>query len=210
MQLTNNDLNELVLELAGKEAVILVGEIKNKKNVSEFKLADKLKKTVNEVRNLLYRLHEYDIVHFIRKKDKKKGWYVYFWTFNHKLARNLLKEIKYKKINQLKEHINREKGVVYFACPKKCLRVTLENALDIDYTCPECGSLMVQEDNSKLIKDMEDKRSSLEQEIRTMSSEEAEKPKKKAKKSFKKLMKKKGKKLKKRVIKAKKKLKKKR
>ena len=74
----------LVSELVGEEVIPLVRELKNKKNVSEFKLAEKLKKEVNVARNMLYRLHEANLVTFTRKKDKVKGGYIYYWTLRTK------------------------------------------------------------------------------------------------------------------------------
>ena len=100
MKLPNKLIEDLVKEVVGDEAVRLVDLIKGKKNVSEFKIADKLKITVNQVRNILYGLNSRSLVTFTRKKDKKKGWYIYYWTFDEKKARDVIIEIKEKR-NQL-------------------------------------------------------------------------------------------------------------
>lgn len=204
MHLTNDQLSELVKDIAGKEAVPLVLEIKNKENISEFKVADKLKKTVNEIRNYFYKLHEREIVHFTRKKDKKKGWYVYYWTLDHGRAKKLLISLKIKKIGELRELIRKERSIIYFICPKGCLRVSFENALEINYKCTECNSLLNQEDSSKRIKEMDERIRRLDGELRELTTEvkeeETKKVKKKTKKAFKRLMKKKARK----IIKAKK------
>ncbi|MBW2995229.1 hypothetical protein KY312_02665, partial [Candidatus Woesearchaeota archaeon] len=81
MRMTNKLVEKVVMDTAGEDTLPLVIELKNKKNYSEFKLAENLKVEVNQVRNMLYRLLKYNLVTFIRRKDKRKGWYIYYWTF---------------------------------------------------------------------------------------------------------------------------------
>ena len=72
-------LQEVSNDIAGKQAEEMVPLLFNKKHVNEFIIAKKLNITVNQVRNLLYKLSDHGIVSYIRKKDKRKGWYTYFW-----------------------------------------------------------------------------------------------------------------------------------
>src|SRR3989344_4539882 len=155
MALDSDTVKELVEEIAGKDVVELVETIKDKKDVSEFKLAEKLKITVNQTRNMLYRLHSHNLVSFIRKKDKKKGWYIYYWTFHNKKAHELYIKIKSDKLNLLKERLKNESNNSYFACPNECVRLNLENSMEHDFKCPDCGTVLIQEDNSKRIKAIE-------------------------------------------------------
>jgi transcription factor E len=72
-------LSEVVNEIAGKQASDILNLLIGKKDVNEFLIAKKLKLTINQVRNILYKLSNFNLVTFTRKKDKKKGWYTYFW-----------------------------------------------------------------------------------------------------------------------------------
>ena len=83
-------LENFVNEVAGKDAVKLVSLMKEQENISEFTLAEDLKLSINQVRNLLYKLNEHNLVYSSRKKDREKGWYIYYWTFNFKHARDIL------------------------------------------------------------------------------------------------------------------------
>ncbi|MDH3382265.1 MAG: hypothetical protein OEL54_06130, partial [Flavobacteriaceae bacterium] len=47
---------------------------------------------------------------FMRKKDKKKGWYIYYWTLDLKRVKHLVFELKKKRLEKLKERVGREKG----------------------------------------------------------------------------------------------------
>ena len=155
IKITPKLVDEVISEVAGPDVIPLVKALKNKKNVSEFQLADNIKKEINMTRNMLYRLHNANLVSFIRKKDKKKGWYIYYWTFNQPRVKDLFKEIRNKKLNSLKERLKREKNVHYFSCEDSCVRLDFEQATDFEYKCPECGKLLNQEDNKKIVKKIE-------------------------------------------------------
>lgn len=144
----NKQVEELVKEIAGEDIIPLLVHLKNKKNVSEFKLAERMNLTINNVRNMLYRLYDYNLVKSVRKKDKKKGWYIYYWTFDPREARDLLVNYKTRKLHALKNYIVKEKGSTFFACPNDCLKLKFENALEYDFKCTECGQLLEENDNS--------------------------------------------------------------
>ena len=176
MRVSNKTIDEVIKEIAGEDVIPLVNLIKKKKNISEFKIAEMMNVNVNVVRNMLYRLYHNNLVSFVRKKDKKKGWYIYYWTFNMKRIGGLLEDIKRKKIDKLQERLEREKNNFFFSCQNGCIRLDFEKAMDYGFKCPECGSLMQQEDNTKRIKE-------IEEDIKKLSEgwEEKKKPKQKKK-----------------------------
>ncbi len=151
MRLPEPLIEELVKEVAGEDVLPLLHLILGKENVSEFKIAEKLGMTVNQVRNMLYRLNEHSLVSFTRKKDKQKGWYIYFWTFDTFNARTLIIERKQKKIAELKKLMQEENTTGVYVCPNKCVRVNAERALELDYKCPVCNSLLKEEDSRQLV-----------------------------------------------------------
>ncbi len=185
MRLSNRLLEELVKEVAGENTVRLVRLIKDKKNVSEFAIADRLRLSVNEVRNMLYKLHAYNLVSFTRKKDKKKGWYIYYWTFDNKRAKEVLTNLKREKLEMLEKRLEREKNSNFFVCPEGCIRLDFESALENEFKCFECGQVLVQEDNIAKIKEIEDEVKIIKDDL--MFKREREKKKvKKIKKKIKK------------------------
>jgi len=142
-------------ETAGERAIDLITYLRNKKNVSEFKIADDLKKDIKEVRTTLYLLVNFNLVSSIRKKDKTKGWYIYYWTVNTDQIKYLVKSIKEKKLEKLKERIDRETNSLFFVCGNNCLRLNFDSATEFEFKCPECGLLMNQEDNAGIIENLE-------------------------------------------------------
>ena len=155
MKLSNKLVHDVVSEVAGEDVVTLVRVLKNKKNVSEFKLADSIKQEVNKTRNMLYRLYDSNLVSFVRRKDKKKGWYIYYWTFNLKRVKYLALDLKKKKLEALKERLVREKAGQFYVCGDACIRLDFEQAMNFEFKCPECGKLIEMEDNTEKIKKIE-------------------------------------------------------
>ena len=148
-------VDELIEKLTGEETVKLVRLIiEGKENVSEFILAEKLEIKINTVRNMLYGLQKYNLVTSMRKKDKQKGWYIYYWTFNEVQAKVLMKTVKQEEIELLKKRLEKEEDGEYYNCPKKCLRLNFVNAMDNDFKCPLCEKVLKQADNKKIIKEL--------------------------------------------------------
>ena len=87
-----NLLKIIVEDIAGKQATEIVKLLIGKKDVNEFLIAKKLKLTINQTRNILYKLSDSGLVSFTRKKDKRKGWYIYFWTLNSLKSLELLEK----------------------------------------------------------------------------------------------------------------------
>jgi len=168
MKASSKLVEEIVSEVAGEDVIPLVKALRNKSNVSEFKLADNIKKEINLTRNMLYRLYDNNLVSFIRKKDKKKGWYIYYWTFNQKRVKDLVKDIKKRKLDRLHERLNRENNTQFYICSNKCMRLDFEQSHDFSFKCPECGSLLDLEDNSNLVKDLKAEFERLEKEFKVL------------------------------------------
>ncbi len=168
MNIIDKLIDDLILEIAGKEVVPLVNLIKNKINVSEFKLAAKLKLSVNQVRNMLYRLNNFNLVDFTRKKDKTKGWYIYFWTFNMKLAKELALSMKNNKMGILKKRLDKESNELFFACPSGCVRFDSVNVMEYQFKCPECGKMLIKDDSKKNIDKINREINSIETELKEL------------------------------------------
>src|SRR3989338_4668036 len=135
-------LYEVVEKIIGKNGDTIVDLLKEKKDVNEFKIAEKLKLTINQVRNLLYKLSEQNIVSFIRKKDKAKGWYIYYWTLDNLKSLELLYKLKQRELKQSYSLLKSRENKRFYRCPDGDIELAEENALNHDFLCPECGKLL--------------------------------------------------------------------
>src|SRR3989344_5464009 len=197
-------LENFVESVAGKEGVKLLHLLKERENISEFILAEDLKININQVRNLLYKLNSFNLVYSNRKKDKEKGLYIYYWTFNFKHARDLLIMRKKRELGHLQEELSKENDQRYYICKNDGTRFEFEEAMEIGFKCPECGSLLHQEDATKKIGEINHRISTLNQELEVLKKPvtiilkpEEEEKEKKIKRKIKKAKKKKARKTKK-------------
>jgi len=160
----NKLLVDTVTQVAGQEAIPVVRYLKDKKNISEFKIADATKYEVSTIRSMLYRLHEHNLVSYYRKKDRKKGWYISYWTFNHSSVPHIAMSLRNQKIDQLRERLHKEEQVdnIFYMCRNLCTRMDFEQSADFQFKCPECGELVSQQDNTKTITNIKQKLVELE------------------------------------------------
>ncbi|MFH1850553.1 MAG: transcription factor [archaeon] len=166
MKLSNKLIDGVIKEVVGEDAVPLVRMLKNKKNISEFKIAESIARQINETRNMLYRLYHANLVSFIRRKDKKKGWYIYYWTFNAKRIKHLMSKMKKERLEKLRDRLARESGNHFFVCNSGCMRLDFEQATEFEYRCPECGSMMNHDDNAEIIETIKEEIVVLEKAVR--------------------------------------------
>jgi transcription initiation factor TFIIE subunit alpha len=166
LKITKKLMYDVTSKVVGDDAVSVVKNIYGKKDVSEFEIADSINSDINRARNILYRLYNNNIVSFMKKKDRIKGWYVYFWTLNKKRFGDLANELEQKKIEILQRQIDREKDGVFYKCDNNCIRLNFETAFDFNFRCPECNEILDSEDNSTKI-------NLLERELNTLTSKTA-------------------------------------
>ena len=154
--LTNKKMYDTVSEVAGGAAIKIVDFLKNKRNISEFIIADKTRLDMQTTRSILYRLNGHNVATYIRKKDRKKGWYISYWTFNRKGVKDLIRKLKKNKIGKLKEQLKKEESNRgnFFICSKACARLDFDQSADFEFKCPECGGLLNQQDNTKTIENI--------------------------------------------------------
>lgn len=177
-----NILKKVVQNTAGEQAVKIVDLLYGKKDVNEFLIAKKLGLTINQTRNLLYKLSHLGILRSIRKKDKRKGWYIYFWTFDILKSLEILEQTLESEILRLSQQLGAKKSMRFYKC-KICGReATEETALLTNFTCSECGEVYELADNTPIIEQATKEIEKLQHELtgirREIRKEEEEKGKK--------------------------------
>jgi len=180
-------LKSVVENLINKQAVPIIDLLAGKKHVNEFLIAKKLELTINQTRNILYKLSDYGLVSFIRKKDKRKGWYIYFWTLNVYQSLSLLEENLKKEIENLEAQLKNRKEKRYYSCETCGLEVTEESALLNDFTCPECEEIYKLSESGEMVQELERRIIRMRREIELVTSERAKEEEKLEKKKTKKI-----------------------
>lgn len=173
-------LNEIISSVIGRQATEVVNILVGKKNVNEFLIAKKLKLTINQTRNILYKLSDANLVSFTRKKDRKKGWYTYFWTLNTEKALELLESNVNREIENLKGQVKSRENKRYYICNTCKVELNEETALLHNFTCGECGQVYELQTDKKVlselmsrIRKLETSLSSIMEELRKVREKEA-------------------------------------
>jgi transcription initiation factor TFIIE subunit alpha len=142
MKITKNQIEEAIEKIAGPDGLAVYKLLKGKEDVNEFELAEKLEVTINQIRNIIYRFEKFNLLTNIRKKDRRKGWYIYFWTLHEEKLQDMVIKIKKEKIARFENLLKLEDGNEFYTCPSKCLRLDSNDALDNGYMCPDCGTVL--------------------------------------------------------------------
>ncbi len=182
-------LTEIVVSIAGKQAEEIVKLLDGEKYVNEFIIAKKLNLTINQTRNILYKISDEGLVSFIRKKDKRKGWYTYFWKIEVMKSLEFLRDNIMKKMEQMRHQLKSRESKEFYACQTCNIEFNEENALVHNFTCNECGDIVARKDNAPAIKEYTKDLDKLKRELDLVEEEikiEKEKIDKKKAKEFKK------------------------
>ncbi len=116
-------------------------------------IADELDVKVVTVRKLLNELHEADLVTYRRSKDKETGWYTYVWKRREEMVSGYVNEYLNLHLLNLRNTLEYEESNTWLDC--SCSRVTLDEAMENDFTCPTCGETYVESKVSDKIKNIE-------------------------------------------------------
>lgn len=165
-------LKEIVTSVVGQSGNNIVDLLYGKKNVNEFIIAKKLNVTINQARNVLYKLADEGLVSFVRKKDRKKGgWYTYFWTLNTGKGLYKFKEVLDKEIDNLSNQYSARKTKRFYHCPNCDIEYNEETALLNNYSCPECGEVLNLRDLAVEVKNLEKSISKLKEVLVKVNEE---------------------------------------
>lgn len=166
-------IKQIAENIAGETAAQIVNFLYGKKDINEFLIAKKLGLTINQTRNLLYKLSSLGIISSIRKKDKRKGWYIYFWTLDVFRSLEILETKLSQEISRLESELSSKKLKKFYKCPVCGVEVTEESALLTNFTCSECGEIYVLSDNISYIDNLSKKIIKFKKELELITEEKS-------------------------------------
>jgi len=164
-------LKELARKIAGKNTESIVDVLFGKKNVNEFKIAEQLKITVNQTRNILYKISSYSVLESTRKKDKRKGWYTYFWTINIVKALETMKKMKEHEIDTMQNVLKNREMKAFYICVQDNIEMSEETAMHHNFLCPECGQLLQPVSEEKKLKELNSRMDEAKKELAIIDEE---------------------------------------
>jgi transcription factor E len=164
-------VKEVLSGIIGKQADEFVDVVFNKDYVNEFNIAKKLNLTINQTRNILYRVSDHGLVSYTRKKDEKKGWYTYFWKLNSLKSLYFLQDILLKKKREIGNLIETRESKIFYICDRCKIELSEDDALLQEFSCPECGDVLSIKDDVKLIENWKKMYSEIEEKLKLVEEE---------------------------------------
>ena len=155
----------VIEEIAGEDGVAVASLLTGSYEVTDEKIAEKTGMKLNDVRKILYILFDNQLVSYRRIRDKSTGWFIYLWRLNRDNVEFLVNTKKELVLEKLKERLEYEKTHVFFYCPTDGVRMTFEDATELNFKCPVCNRPLESYDNSKIISFLEKKIKELEKEL---------------------------------------------
>ena len=142
---------DITHELVSDEATQVVEYLYSNPGASEFDISESIGFAVAQIRSILYELKAKNLIDYDRRKDKEKGWYLYYWRVLPNNFELVYKNETRKKLEQFKERLEAEQKSTYYICPNFCKRMSFEDALENNFTCNVCGTLMNEENKDRKI-----------------------------------------------------------
>ena len=117
-------------------------------------IAEELNVKVVTIRRLLNELHEVGLVTYKRTKNKETGWYTYSWKKREdSRSADYVNDYLNLYLLNLKTNLELEENNMWFDC--SCRRVTLDEAMESNFICPECSETFIEAKASDKIKKVE-------------------------------------------------------
>ncbi|MET1124332.1 MAG: transcription factor E [Archaeoglobaceae archaeon] len=134
-------IHELVERVAGEVGAILYS-LQIEGEFTDDQLALELQIDVNEIRRALFAMYEIGLAEYRRRRDDETGWMEYYWRINYDKAKDILKKELEKTKKKLQEKLENESSTIYYVCPNFCVKVSYDSAMELNFTCPKCGSML--------------------------------------------------------------------
>ena len=115
---------------------------------------------LNTVRKTLYKLYSEKLAQFRRIRDKSTGWFIYYWWHEFDFLEELVLEKKKLVQIKLRDRLQFEENNYFFLC-KNCNKINIkykfDEAFELNFRCPDCGSPLEAQDNQNIINLLKEK-----------------------------------------------------
>lgn len=169
-----NALTKFIENYVGSEGVgVFRALLESDRELSYNDIVSKTGLDEQTVRRVLYELNELGLVLYRRVQSSEDGRYTYYWLVNSHGINQVLLSRKKLTLEKLKMRLEHEERSIFFFCLNDGIRLSFDEALETDFRCPKCFSLLVQEDRNpyaEVLKKLIDKLSKeIEDEQKTIS-----------------------------------------
>ena len=150
------ELKSILKAYCGDEGLIIGKELLNLRGeITDEELHARTEVKLNQVRKILYILHDVGLTEFKRLRDKKSGWFIYFWVSRFNDYEAIIKKKQREVLEILDTRLSHEENHHFFVCQgeHECDgRYTFDQAFDEFFKCPICKEGQLSEaENTEII-----------------------------------------------------------
>ncbi len=120
------------------------------KELSEYDIMDKTGLKGSVVRRALNILAEKGFVTYRKVKHPEKGRIIFYWSISYENIPAIIEARKRAALERLKALLAKEEENTYYVCPLDGSRYTFEEALEYEFSCPRCGSMLQPDEDREL------------------------------------------------------------
>jgi transcription initiation factor TFIIE subunit alpha len=152
--------------IAGQEGAKVAKVLIKMGRATDDQLSLKTNININDVRRILYSLHDASLISTERVRDEKTGWFIFYWTPQLDAVEGFVVSRRRKVLEKLKARLKYEQNHDFYDCVNlQCKRHTpFEEAIEYMFRCPSCGSDLAYVDNSNAVEKLQRKIKELEGE----------------------------------------------
>ncbi|BEP17116.1 transcription factor [Pyrofollis japonicus] len=118
--------------------------------LTEVDIAEKTGLKLNAIRRALNMLAEQGLVVYRRQKHPEKNRLIFYWKVNYEALPAIIEARKKATLEKLKTLLSKEESTMYYVCPNDGTRYTFEEALEHEFVCPRCGTMLVPDKDREL------------------------------------------------------------
>ncbi len=146
---------EFLEELLGEGGVEVASTIYDNEFTDE-EISKETGIRVNTVRKVLYRLYDNRLASYRRTRDKKTGWFIYYWRMDLNKASEIMQNLEREYLQKLLQRLEDERSNMFFRCDNGCDKVAFDIASEYHFKCPGCSGTLSYFDNGTIIQDLEE------------------------------------------------------
>jgi len=149
--LSNPAIHAYLHRLIGDEGINLLRKFPSEGEHSDEDLAAATGINLNSVRHSLYTLYEKRLAEYHRIKNNETGWLTYLWQIRIDHIYDAIREDLVIILDKLEQRARFEEENDFYICKACGIILPFAQALDREFTCPECKEPIAHFDNDALL-----------------------------------------------------------
>lgn len=155
-------------KIGGEDAEKIVKFLVEKGKATEDEIAKATDVKLNEIRKILFKLHNFNLASSESVQDKKTGWLIFYWRIQQDQLESVIRTQKRRILERLQARFQYEQEHDFYYCfNETCRKLTFEEAMESIFKCPTCGRSLQHFDNVEVVEGLEKRVSSLKNELET-------------------------------------------